>query len=462
MKKNIILEFDSFSPDKVFEWLTETQLHKKHKILVLTRPERKEKFHSKLSEFTNLRCISYDDLFNYSSKSNLNLNIYYDFVKLFFNDSLPARFLDREGYFPKYGIGVQSAFSYYTDVAYNLLSFLKDHNVEILYYRNTPHEFVEFFTAKAAEFLEINIYTSEQLVLPWIYTLRKGIGKQRKRLFKDTSFEEAGVLKKQISDYVTKLNGKYEDAMPLYEKNRLGKGLFKYYNPFENPLHLIKRPQKFWCMTRNFFYYKKHSKFIDYKNLDYFLFFLHYQPERSTLPEGYGFEDQFYAIKILSKMLPKGVRLVVKEHPSMFSRGSEFKIRSIYNYDSILSLGNVDLCSMAMDNFQLMDNAMAVSTITGTVALEGYVRQKPVILFGRSTLKVEGAHGFTTIENLNKFVNKVIQGDIKINNVVENLVNLCAYGSFSGLDDEFPVMDYYTKRKYKQNAHLRSLTALLS
>jgi len=331
-----------------------------------------------------------------------------------------------------------------------------------MYYRNTPHEFVEFFLAKAAEFLKLSIFTSEQLILPWIFTLRKGIDKKRDWIFKDEQFEDESELQNQISNYVKKLNGNYEDAMPLYEKNRLGKGLFKYYNPFENPYELLKRPQKFWCMTRNFFYYKKHSKDIKCKDVDYFLFFLHYQPERSTLPEGYGFEDQFYAIKILSKMLPKGVRLVVKEHPSMFTRGSEFKIRSIYNYDSIKKLDNVDLCAMHMDNFQLMDNALAVATITGTVALEGYVRKKPVILFGRSTLKVNGAHRFSTIDKLQEFVDAVVLGKVKIENVIANLVALCSKGSFSGLDDEIPIIDYYTKRKYKQNAHLKSLTELFN
>lgn len=461
MKKNIILEFDSFSPDRVVQWLKETQFHKHHNLYILSRPERKDRFCYALAKFTGLKCISYDDIVKYAPKSDLDLNVYNDFVKQFFKDSQPALFLDREGYFPHYGIGVQSAFSYYTDVAYNLLSFVIEQHINMLYFRNTPHEFVEHFLGKAAEFLNIKLFTSEQLVFPWIYTLRKGIGKNREWVFKDEVFEEEVEIKRQVSHYVQKLNGKYEDAMPLYEKDRLGKGVFRYYNPFANLLHLIKRPQKFWCMTRNFLYYKRHTKEIDFKNTDYFLFYLHYQPERSTLPEGYGFENQFYAIKILSKMLPEGIKLIVKEHPSMFSRGSEFKVRSIYNYNSIIELSNVDLCPLHMDNFQLMDHALAVSTITGTVALEGYVRKKPVILFGRFTLKLEGAHGFTTIDNLQAFVDRVVNKQIKINNVLENLVDLCAKGTFSGLDDEFPIIDYATNRRYKQNAHLRSLTELL-
>lgn len=461
MKKNIILESDSFYPDKLAEWLNKTGFHDKFTMYILTRPERKERFKSELSDFENLNFISYQDFFEFEPSNNLDLNLYHKFNTFFFNDNHAARFLDREGYFPHYGIGVQSAFAYYTDVAYNLLSFLLEKNIELVYFRNTPHEFVEHIFGKATEFLNIKLYTSEQFIFPWCFALMKGIGKEREWLFKDEKFENEEEIKRQISDYVSKLNGKYEDAMPLYEKDRQGVGAFKHYNPFENPVHLIKRPQKFWCMTRNFLFYKKHSKEIDYNNIDYFLFFLHYQPERSTLPEGYGFEDQFYAIKILSKMLPEGVRLVVKEHPSMFKRGSEFKVRSLYNYKSILNLGNVDLCKMHMDNFQLMDHALAVSTITGSVALEGFVRRKPVILFGRSLLNVEGAHVFSSMDKLQAFVNAVADAKIKIEDVEGRLFDVCKTGVFSGLDEDQPVLDYYTKRRYKMNAHLRSLKVLL-
>lgn len=460
--KNILLESDSFHTDKFSSWLLSTKFYNTYNLFILTRPERKEKFTKELSEIPNLTFMSYRDIFQYQATDELSLEEYHNFVEFFFNHNHTARFLDREGYFPHYGIGVQSAFAYYADVAYNMLSFLKDHAIHAFYFRNTPHEFVEHMVSKGAEFLNIPLYTSEQMVFSWMFTLQKGIGKHRTWMFKDIACLEEKELAYQVTQYVQKLNGKYEDAMPLYEKNRKGKGIFKHYNPFENPIHLLKRPQKLWCMTRNFLFYKKNSKVIDYKNTKYILFFLHYQPERSTLPEGYGFEDQFLAIKILSKMLPNNIKIVVKEHPSMFIRGSELKVRSIYNYKSILKLPNVEFCKLHMDNFQLMDHALAISSITGTVALEGYVRKKPVILFGRCVLQVEGVHGFSTMENLQSFVNEVVQGNIKIDNVVENLINLCKNGTFSGLDDELPVVDYVNYRKYRTNAHLQSLTLLLN
>jgi hypothetical protein len=460
MSNNIILESDSFTLEALSNWIHDTNYHKKLNLYLLTRPERKDKFLSLKSKYKEITCITYDDLCMYKSMNNLDLSLYEGFINFFFRNSLPGRFLDREGYLPHYGIGVQNAFAYYTDVAYNLLSFLIDKQIRLVYFRNTPHEFLEHFLSQASEFLNIELITSEQQVFTWMFTLRKGVNKEREWLFKDETFEDPEEVKHHISNYVKKLNGKYEDAIPLYEKERMGKGLFKYYNPFLNIRYILSRPQKLWCMTRNFFFYKTHSINVDFKNLRYFLFFLHYQPERSTLPEGYGFEDQFYAIKILSKMLPKGIKLIVKEHPSMFSRGSEFKVRSIYNYKSILKLPNVSLSKMNMDNFQLIDNALAVSTITGTVGLESYVRKKPVILFGRTVLNVPGVHAYKSISELRVFVDQVINQEIQIKAVIDNLVKLCANGTFSGLEDLDPVNSTHSNKAYKEKAHLKSLNVL--
>ena len=126
-------------------------------------------------------------------------------------------------------------------------------------------------------------------------------------------------------------------------------------------------------------------------------------------------------------MLPENYKLVVKEHPSMFSRGSEFKVRSIYNYQSILRLPNVVLSKMDMDNFKLIDHAKAVSTITGTVGLESYVMKRPVILFGRSVLNLKGVHGFVSIDKLQIFVDDVIKGRIEISDVENNDPSLLSH-----------------------------------
>jgi hypothetical protein len=462
MSQNIILELDSFKIDYVKKWFSETNYNKKYNIIILTKRERTAVFQTELSSFSNLKFVTYDTILNYKPTIDVDLNIYFNFIKTYFKDAIPARFLDREGYLPKYGIGVQSAYSYYTDVAYNVLAFLKEHDISFITFRNTPHESIEWIVARSAEFLNIDIYTCELFVFPWLYAIKKGYHRNRETIFNNLEPESKPEFKKHITSYVNNILGKYENAMPSYEKNRLGRGIFKFYNPFKHLKENITKPHKFYNKTRNFFYYKKHSQSIDLKTTNYFVFFLHFQPERTTLPEGYDFTDQFYAVKVLSKMLPEGVKLLVKEHPSMFTRYSEPKFRSLYNYKMLHRLSNVIMCPLHEDNFNLMDNAMAVITINGTAGIEAYIRQKPVLIFGRNNLKVEGVHGFKDIPGLQSFINDVINNNYKIENVVDRLVNLCHGVTMSGLEGGYKEdIDYYLKYIYQDVAHCKLLSELL-
>jgi len=68
---------------------------------------------------------------------------------------------------------------------------------------------------------------------------------------------------------------------------------------------------------------------------------------------------------------------------------------------------------------------------------------------------------FSTMNNLQSYIDDVISRKIKIEAVEDRLFKVCKTGVFSGLDEDQPVLDYYTKRRYKMNAHLRSLTVLL-
>lgn len=110
---------------------------------------------------------------------------------------------------------------------------------------------------------------------------------------------------------------------------------------------------------------------------------LHYQPEKTTSPEGGVFVDQWLMIDMLSTLAPKGWNIYVKEHTSQFAeklygeqgRSSDF-------YKKVSALHNVQLIYSNVSSFDLIDNAKAVATLTGTVGLEAVIRSKPVLSFG--------------------------------------------------------------------------------
>lgn len=117
----------------------------------------------------------------------------------------------------------------------------------------------------------------------------------------------------------------------------------------------------------------------------YVYFPLHYQPERTTLPEGGVYHDQFLVLSVLSAALPSHWRIYVKEHPAQFAANRSGHLgRLLRTYGDILAYPNIDLVSLETSSFDLIDNARAVATVTGTAGWEALVRGKPVLLFGNS------------------------------------------------------------------------------
>ena len=76
------------------------------------------------------------------------------------------------------------------------------------------------------------------------------------------------------------------------------------------------------------------------------VFFLHFQPERTTLPEGYGFAQQLAAIIALDGALPEGTKLYVKEHPTTFTHDCMWKERLPFWYRLIDKFTKVQLVSI--------------------------------------------------------------------------------------------------------------------
>lgn len=108
----------------------------------------------------------------------------------------------------------------------------------------------------------------------------------------------------------------------------------------------------------------------------YVYFPLHVQPEMSTMTYAPFYLDQPSILENISKSLPVGYRLVVKEHPSMLGR------RTADYYQRIRALPNVVLLSPAVDSLKIIKDAALIFTITGTVGLEGLISKKPVIVLG--------------------------------------------------------------------------------
>lgn len=110
---------------------------------------------------------------------------------------------------------------------------------------------------------------------------------------------------------------------------------------------------------------------------------LHYQPEMTSNPSGDVFTDQTLAVDVLSRHLPDGWHIYVKEHRTQFYSHREGHTGRIAGfYDDLVRFPKVRLLPLDTDPFTCIRNSKAVCTITGTTGWEGMVMGKPVIVFG--------------------------------------------------------------------------------
>lgn len=105
-------------------------------------------------------------------------------------------------------------------------------------------------------------------------------------------------------------------------------------------------------------------------------FAFQYQPEQSTLSQGLWYANQIALVENISKSLPLGYMLVIKEHP--WGRGA----RPTWQYRHLSSLYNVQFCDAPSK--EIIARVEAVIGISGTVGFEALVLDKPTIILGKS------------------------------------------------------------------------------
>ena len=112
---------------------------------------------------------------------------------------------------------------------------------------------------------------------------------------------------------------------------------------------------------------------------------LSYQPEATTSPKGDFFVNLDLMVYMISQAVPNGWLLYVKEHPSQFERTWTHRSQSArekYYYDDLARMDNVRLIPTSFSSFDLLDNAVAIATVTGSVGWQAVNRGKPALVFG--------------------------------------------------------------------------------
>ncbi|AGS20629.1 capsule polysaccharide biosynthesis domain-containing protein [Rhizobium etli] len=140
-----------------------------------------------------------------------------------------------------------------------------------------------------------------------------------------------------------------------------------YFTAWRNPRHARR--------VRNFFRDRYVSE-SELKGLRYVFFPLHTEPEVSLLVYGRPYVNQIEIVRMLAMSLPVNMVLVAKEHPWMVGK------RSLAAYKKMLDIPRVRFANPATEARTLVKQADLVAVVTGSVALEAAMLDKPVITFG--------------------------------------------------------------------------------
>ncbi len=213
--------------------------------------------------------------------------------------------------------------------------------------------------------------------------------------------------KKFISDYIKKLKAekKLRLLLPLVETNpyitkeriKTFFRLLKTSKTEQLPLFFIFK--NFWKRYFRKFYVQKFYSQLETRE-KYAFFPLHFPADSQLTARAIPFISQEFLVETISRYLPAGYKLYVKEHPAAVGY---FPV-AMLSYISKLS--NVKIIPPSVNPYDLIEKSKMVFVINSNVGFEALMYRKPVITLGKShyrgkgvTLDVESLYDLPDIIN---------------------------------------------------------------
>lgn len=140
---------------------------------------------------------------------------------------------------------------------------------------------------------------------------------------------------------------------------------------------------------------------------------LNVQPERTTCPQAGVYDDQLLMAETVASSLPDGWKLYVKENPNQLRPTNIFGHMYRYPeyYERIAKLPNAQLIPLETSTYDLIQNAQAVATATGTAGWEALLREKPALVFGSVWyMYCDGVFRISDAESCKKALNAIKGG----------------------------------------------------
>ena len=321
------------------------------------------------------------------------------------------------------------------------LGIIKKKNIDIVFSPSVPHRVFDYALYVACLIKNVRFIMFQHTSYGILTLLIEDI-ESIKPIFNESNislnFNEKKDILKTISKCTKRIENSYKTAQPYYMKEQeksynrsfIERWLVYFDKFLSQPMSILKFSYSYYVSdglspdkskSRKFTQIlmginkrtflrklkKEYNKVIseDSKPIDkkYFLLALHYQPEETSCPTGGFFSDQRQIVKLLIACLPKNILIYIKEHKTQFHPDYEGQTgRNLNYYKDLQEISDrVKFVGSDADPFTLIDNSVAVVTISGTIGWEAIIRGKPALVFGRAWYEnMPGAFRIKTTNNL--------------------------------------------------------------
>ena len=345
-------------------------------------------------------------------------------------------------------LSISAQREYFYELVYFFKSFLENRkDIKNIFFSTTPHFPVDIILFYIAKYFSLNIIILSRTDFNNQFFFRndwKTTHYFNKNIFYNN--KKFNINLQEDSSFVKHGSNLNKLSISSIKSNKLNNNILKkYFYLIKHSYFVFNNKKEFSSILLNndinlFIIIKLHFKrfkenfnlYKIYNNLsiepimssEYLFFPLHFQPERSTDPEGMFFSNQLIALQLLRSALPNNIKIYVKEHPRQFDPIipdlRKLHIRSENFYNQILKLPNTFLVNIETDSKDLINSSKIIATITGSAGWEGILRGKPVFIFGRPWYA--SCNSCFIINDKNDIINSL--NKIKNENFEQNLENV--------------------------------------
>ena len=365
--------------------------------------------------------------------------------------------------------------------------FMKNYRPDLYFLGNVPTGFYALLDYLICKKWGIKTIILRRTELPGLYAMPISSLELHSEYIKDivngkkiSGKSGCSIYDQEVDRYIKNLKGDYQNAMPG-EYGKVG-GFNKAYKINKKTGKLSARHSlvskilkesleqkgsrvKFIVKAIAYSVYRRYvlhsyNKLVSdklFNNDKYVLVNLHYQPEASSIPMGGVFAYQELVISMISRTLPEGWYVYVKEHPShLLNNRIQFslKFRHPDFYKNIAQYKNVKIVPVSENNFRLIDEAQAVATLTGTAGFEAINRGIACLAFGFPWyMYVDGCMKIENIDDLRDAILKIKNGYKPSGEYMCHFINCVLDNSIPGM---FLTSEYDIENQVKAEVYGKS------